>query len=90
MKRYVLMMVGLLLTAPSLACPVCDNNQPRPLRGITHGTGPESQWDYIIIIFMSIIVILTLFYSVKWLIRPGENSANHIKRSILLTSTHGR
>lgn len=68
-------------TAP--ACPACERNQPKILRGITHGAGPEHQWDYIIIAAVIAIVLATLFFSVKWLIRPGEQSQNHIKRFIL-------
>lgn len=66
-----------------IACPVCERNQPRLLRGITHGAGPDSRWDYVIVCSMLAIVVLTLFYSVKWLIRPGEQKADHIKRTIL-------
>lgn len=66
-----------------VACPVCERQQPKLLRGIVHGAGPESNWDYIIIAVMMIITLLTLYYSVKWLMRPGEKSANHIKRIML-------
>lgn len=66
-----------------VACPVCERQQPKLLRGILHGAGPESNWDYIIIAVMMIITLLTLYYSVKWLMRPGEKSANHIKRIML-------
>lgn len=64
------------------ACPVCERNQPKVLRGVVHG-GPGSNWDYVIIGFFTIITLLTLYYSVKWLIRPGEKENNHIKYSIL-------
>ena len=66
-----------------LACPVCERNQPKVLKGITHGAGPESQWDYVIVWTTVAIVLCTLFFSVKWLIRPGEKSEHHIKRFIL-------
>ena len=65
-----------------LFCPVCEKAQPRLLRGITHGTGPESQWDYLIVLVMVVITVLTLVYSIKWLIRPGEG-AGHIKYLIV-------
>jgi len=67
----------------AIACPVCERNQPKVLRGVTHGAGPESQWDYVIVWTTVAIVLLTLFFSVKWLIRPGEKSEKHIKRMIL-------
>lgn len=66
-----------------MACPVCERNQPKIFRGITHGAGPESKWDYVIVSITAIIVLLTLFFSVKWIIKPGEKSKEHIKRFIL-------
>lgn len=65
------------------ACPVCDKQQPKILRGIAHGAGPDNTIDYAIVIVMSIIVLLTLFYSVKYIVKPKENNADHIKRTII-------
>ncbi len=67
----------------SIGCPVCERNQPKALRGIVHGAGPDSQWDYISIWITIIIAVLTLFFSIKWLIKPGEKNVDHIKYSIL-------
>lgn len=83
MKRLLLSIVVLLNTAFAFACPVCERNQPKILKGITHGTGPQNQWDYVIVSAIALIVLVTLFFSVKWLIRPGEKADNHIKRFIL-------
>ena len=74
-----IMAFGLYLSA----CPVCERNQPKLLKGITHGAGPESKWDYLIIWIVVAIVLFTLFFSIKWLIKPGEKSNDHIKRFIL-------
>jgi uncharacterized protein HemY len=68
---------------PALACSVCEKQQPKILQGVTHGTGPQSQWDLLIISIVAAIVVFTLYFSVKWLIRPGETSPGHIKRAIL-------
>lgn len=65
------------------ACPVCERQQPEVLKGISHGAGPSGNWDYIIIAAAVVVVALTLFYTVKWIIRPGEKDAGHIKRTIL-------
>lgn len=65
------------------ACPVCEKQQPDILKGITHGAGPQSDWDYVIVWVVAIIAVATLFFSVKWLIRPGEKGAEHIKRTVL-------
>lgn len=65
------------------ACPVCEKQQPRILQGITHGSGPQSDWDYLIILVAGLIVITTLYFSLKYLLAPGEKSKNHIKRLVL-------
>lgn len=83
MKKYSLLSVLMLLQVAAMACPACEKNQPKFLQGITHGTGPNSQWDWVIISVMVLITLSVLFYSVKWLIRPGEKSKNHIKNFIL-------
>ncbi len=75
-------MILLTTTTVLYACPACEKQQPALLKGITHGTGPESNWDMVIIWAMVIIVTLTLWLSVKLLIRPGERSPKHIKRIV--------
>ena len=65
------------------ACPACEKQQPKLLQGITHGSGPNGNWDYVIIAIAFTIVLLTLFYSIKWLIKPGEQANSHIKQIIL-------
>jgi len=75
--------LALLFPALADACPACEKAQPRILRGITHGAGPESRWDYLIVWIAVLITVLTLYYSIKWLIRPGETTTGHIKHFIL-------
>lgn len=72
-----------LMSVVSWACPVCEKQQPSYLKGIAHGAGPENQWDLYIFWSMVVIVALCLFFSVKWLIRPGEKNPHHIKTKIL-------
>ncbi len=74
----LLFLSGLVLHA----CEVCEKQQPAVLKGIGHGGRADSQWDYVIVIIGVIIVALTLFYSIKWIFRPGERSPDHIKRMI--------
>lgn len=83
MKKFFLMLSFLLFSTWIYACPVCEKQQPKVLRGVTHGAGPQSQWDYVIVWIGVIIVLLTFFYSMKWIIQPGEKSASHIKQHIL-------
>jgi hypothetical protein len=83
MKKIILLTPMLSAAYWVAACEVCERNQPKVLRGISHGAGPESKWDYVIVWITIAIVVLTLFYSIKWLIKPGEKSDRHIKRFIL-------
>jgi len=83
MKRTSVILLFWLAAQAATACPVCERNQPAMLKGITHGAGPESGWDYVIVWTAVAVVVLTLFFSVKWLLRPGEKSDRHIKRVIL-------
>jgi hypothetical protein len=83
MKKLLVILLILLPVAGAIACPACEKQQPKLLQGITHGAGPSGPMDMVIVWFMVAIVFLTLFFSVKWIIRPGEKSAGHIKRFIL-------
>lgn len=81
--KIVAIIVVWFASTPALACEVCKKQQPKVLRGITHGAGPQSGWDYVVVWCMVIIAAVSLFYSIKWILRPGEGDSNHIKRSIL-------
>jgi phage shock protein PspC (stress-responsive transcriptional regulator) len=85
MKKAIALFLPLffLQTVAAIACPVCDKQQPKILRGITHGTGPQTNWDYAIVWAAVLIVLITLFYMVKWLIKPEEKNDDHIKRMVL-------
>lgn len=83
MKKRVFSIVFLLFQIAIFACPVCERNQPKLLRGIVHGSGPESNWDYVSIGITMVIALITLVYSIKWVVKPGEKNKDHIKYSIL-------
>ncbi len=83
MKRVAITILLLFVTLMSWACPVCERQQPKLLKGVIHGQGPNSKWDYLIICLFVLITIMALYYSIKWLIKPGEADTNHIKYSIL-------
>ena len=83
MKKSIYTTLLLVLSAISYACPMCDKQQPKILKGIAHGAGPESNLDYVIVWGMVAFVALTLFYAVKYLVKPKENNDNHIKRTII-------
>ena len=78
-----------LLQGAAIACEVCEAQQPKILRGITHGAGPQGNFDYFIVIAAAVLVLFTLVYAVKFLARPGEQSSNHIKRTVLQQDRHG-
>ena len=82
MKKATVLLSILFVHIAVYACPVCERNQPKFMRGIVHGAGPESNWDYVSIVITAIIAVLSLIYSIKWLIKPNENDVNHIKYSI--------
>lgn len=83
MKKIILIFPLMMLCMAVLACPLCKKQQPKILQGITHGTGPQSNWDYVIVWATVVIVLITLFYTMKYLIRPGEKNTDHIKRTVL-------
>lgn len=70
MKKILLSIALLLNAVYALACPVCERNQPKILKGITHGAGPESKWDYLIVWIMVAIVFCTLFFFNKMADKP--------------------
>lgn len=82
-RLFAIALAALIICASVNACPTCDKAQPRILRGITHGAGPQNNWDYTIALAVMAVTILVGYYSVKWLIRPGETAPGHIKYYIL-------
>ncbi|HZJ37498.1 MAG TPA: hypothetical protein VFD29_12830 [Gillisia sp.] len=84
MKKVTVLTFLMLVTHQlTLACELCKKNQPKGLENITHGTGPTGTLDHIITWTAVVIVSVTLFYSIKYLVKPKENDPDHIKNSIL-------
>lgn len=85
MKRLVIFLTFLLLGMPlkALACEVCENRQPDILKGVTHGIGPQGSIDYIITWGAVVIVGVTLFFSIKFLVKPNESKPDHIKNIVV-------
>jgi len=83
MKAIITVLALLLLSNVSFACDVCEKRQPKFLRGIAHGGGPEGNLDYVIVWVTILIVVVTLIYSIIHLVRPGEESTDHIKTMII-------
>ncbi len=83
MRVFILTCLALMTTLQAWACTVCQSNQPKVLENITHGTGPESNWDYAIIWSAVAIVLVTLFLSIKYLVIPKESNEEHIKYIVI-------
>jgi hypothetical protein len=83
MKKIFLISILLITSQAGFCCKMCEKQQPKILQGIVHGGVPDSQWDYLIVWGVVIITALTLFFAVKWIIKPGEKDKNHIKYSML-------
>lgn len=82
-KTFLFSAFFILVSQVVLACPACEAQQPKITAGLTHGSGPQSNWDWVIIAIISAITVATLIFSLKFLIKPGEKNLDHIKLSIL-------
>lgn len=74
---------AMLLSVTSFACEVCEKRQPKFLQGISHGAGPDGNLDYVIVWATILVVLATLYYSVKYLVHPKEKEAGHIKTMVI-------
>ena len=83
LKKLIFLVTLMMSVFPSMACEVCQVNQPKMLKNITHGTGPQGNTDMIIIWSAAVIVTITLIYSIKYLVNPKENKEGHIKNSVI-------
>ncbi|QIG88865.1 hypothetical protein G6R40_03900 [Chryseobacterium sp. POL2] len=84
MKKYQLIsFIFVLLGSFSKACEACKLQQPKITQELTHGKGPQSNWDWAIVVIISVITLATLFYAVKFLMHPGEKNKSHIKNNVL-------
>jgi len=82
-KQIIISALFLLAYQPAmLACDLCKKNQPKGLENITHGEGPSGNMDYIITWSAVVLVAITLFFSIKYLVRPKENEPGHIKNIV--------
>jgi len=82
LKYIVALLLGMTCQF-TFACEACKKQQPRITQGITHGAGPASNWDWLIVAIVAVIAIVSLLFSFKYLIHPGEKNADHIKKIIL-------
>lgn len=82
--RVLLVTTGILGTyANTMACDACKAQQPKFLQGVTHGPGPSSNWDYVVVSSMLIVTIYSFYALVKCLAKPAEKKHDSIKTMIL-------
>ena len=80
--RNIAVLFSLFAINFAWACDACKLQQPEITRDFTHGGGPRGQFDWIIVAVIAVIAVYTLIFSVKYLVKPGEKEADHIKNSI--------
>lgn len=86
MKRqgiYTALLLVMLSGGNVLACEVCKKSQPEVLREVSHGTGAEANFDYVIIWSAAVVVAITLYLSIRYLVRPNEGAKDHIKNIVV-------
>ncbi len=59
-------------------CPNCTVTNPA-----AHSSMPSGPWEIGVVAVGLVIVVLSLVVAVKLLLRPGERSPDHIKRTVL-------
>ena len=82
-KIKIAILLFLLWNGYYRACDACELQQPKITRGFTHGVGPESNWDWLIVGIITFITLATLFYSFKFLLKSQEKNKEHIKNTVL-------
>lgn len=84
MRKKINILIILMVVSVALqSCPVCEKQQPALFKGLTHGAGPQSNWDWLIIAIITLITLVTLIYSIKYIVFPKEKNEEHIKNLIL-------
>ncbi|MEO6850562.1 MAG: hypothetical protein ABIT58_01125 [Ferruginibacter sp.] len=80
----MLLILGICLgdNFTAMACDACKAQQPKFLQGVTHGAGPTSNWDYVIVSIMVIITLYSLYALIKCLAKPAEKVHEDIKNII--------
>lgn len=81
--KHKLSLLFLLIINLAWACEACKLAQPAITKNFTHGEGPRGNIDWVIVAVVAIIVVYTLIFSIKYLVKPGEKKQSHIKYSIL-------
>lgn len=82
MVRFPLLLGAMLARQALSACDACEKDQPNLTRGLTHGPGPSGSIEIIIAGLAFVLVIISLCFSIRYLLHPGEKNPGHIKHFI--------
>mgnify|MGYP000101873710 CR=1 FL=1 len=82
MATYILVLLVCFFANALFACETCKIRQPKITRNFVHGVGPDSNWDWFIVAIVFLLTVLSLFLSIKLLVKPGEKDIHHIKYSM--------
>jgi len=82
MKKLTIILLLACVKFNVQACDACKKQQAKLLQGISHGPGPDSNWDYIIVALMTIVTLYILVATIKCMIKPAEQNEQHVKRMI--------
>ncbi len=74
----VSILLGLLSTVTTMACPLCKKNQPAGFANITHGVGPQNGFDYAMLYGSVFVVVITLGLLGWFILRPGQHTIQQI------------
>jgi len=53
------------------------------MHDMSHLAGPQAAWEYVLVVVAVIIVVWVFYLAFKYIFKPGEEQADHIKRRIL-------
>ncbi len=85
-KNIISLIVMIALWLPvsfsAIACDACKKQQPKLLQGITHGGGPDSNWDYLIVSAMVIITLYSLYATIRCVVKTKDKNHQDIKNII--------
>ena len=82
MKKLIIILLFILVKFNVQACDACKKQQAKWLQGISHGPGPDSNWDYVIVAIMTVVTLYVLVATVKCMFKPAERNEQHVKRMI--------
>jgi len=74
-KIILATMISLGITSSTLACELCKSQQPKVLRELAHGMGPQGAVDYLIVWTGVAVVILALITTLYFLLFPSKADA---------------